>query len=496
MQLAARSRGTGEERLPDRASLVASARTAFGDIGAGATMEEIARSAGISTATLYEQFGDRDQLVDAVLDDLIGSLGTQRDSETEVHHFGTLSIPRLQLRQAVVPLAAMAALLPTGAASTAAAAEEPASPTVLTVSPLWPIVSLDGALGGSLCESDNCESVPYVPFLTASGVKALENRLATIYGSGATVDGPTIVFAFSNGASVAAQWMAAHADDPEAPSPDELSFVLIGNPRRAYGGSMPAMPPSEYQIIDIVRQYDPTADFPDHPFNLLALANIAAGILSPMHLNYRGVDIEDPANIVWTEGNITYVFVPTENLPLLAPLRLLGMGRLADALNEPLKEIVERAYDRPYLPTAEPTPEPTAESTSALSGARVADSTEVDDATVPLGVDPAVDEGDATGDREGVTATTEALGVPAEVTDEATGEPADATDVPAEDPDPDADNDAETDDADDETATDETTTDETADEAADEAAPAGDTTDKPADTRQSDSKDDGGTDAG
>jgi len=46
----------------------------------------------------------------------------------------------------------------------------------------------------------------------------------------------------------------------------------------------------------------------------------------------------------------TYVFVPTDDLPLLTPLRRLGLNDLADALNDPLKERIEKAYDRSYLP--------------------------------------------------------------------------------------------------------------------------------------------------
>lgn len=142
---------------------------------------------------------------------------------------------------------------------------------------------------------------------------------------------------------------------------------MIGNPTRAHGGMYPAMPQTQYQVVDVVRQYDPVADFPADPFNLLAMLNIGAGILSSVHLDYTDVALDDPRNTVWTEGNITYVFVPTQNLPLLTPLRLFGLGWLADELNEPLKEIVERAYDRPYLaeaepldPPAEPAPRPCA----------------------------------------------------------------------------------------------------------------------------------------
>ncbi|HYJ55093.1 MAG TPA: PE-PPE domain-containing protein [Mycobacterium sp.] len=364
MKPAAKRGRAGENRLPDRAWLVAAARTAFGDLGPGASIEEIARSAGISAETLSRQFRDRDELVVAVLDDLVTSLGGD-DAPEPVFRWPAagLRVPRLNLRRTVTPLAAMAALLPLGATPTAAAADEPTPVTVLTVTPLWPVIPLDDALGGSLCEPRSCTPVPYKPFWTADGVRALDSRLSP------AADAPTIVFAFSNGAMVAAKWLTEHADDPGAPSPDELSFVLIGNPRRTYGGSSTAMPPTEYHVVDIVRQYDPKADFPDHP-NLLALANIAGGVLSPMHLDYTGVDIDDPANTVWTEGNTTYVFVPTENLPLLAPLRLIGMGGLADALNEPLKEIVERAYDRPYLASAEAA-SPQTETGSAPSAAAV-----------------------------------------------------------------------------------------------------------------------------
>ncbi|MCH9669117.1 MAG: PE-PPE domain-containing protein [Actinomycetia bacterium] len=257
------------------------------------------------------------------------------------------------------PLAALAALLPLVAAPPAAAAPEPAPAKVLTISPLWPVVPVRSALGGSLCRSNICETVPYVPFWTANGVTSLNRKLTGTADDDPTPDGPTVVFAYSNGALAAARWIAQHSDVPQAPSPEELSFVLIGNPARGHGGTIPPIQPSEYHTLDIVRQYDPLADFPDDPFNLLAMANIAAGIVSPTHLDYTKVDIDDPANTTWTEGTTTYVFVPTPELPLLDPLRLVGMRWLADALNEPLTEIVERAYDRSYLPAA-PTDQPVA----------------------------------------------------------------------------------------------------------------------------------------
>jgi hypothetical protein len=341
-------------------------------------------------------------LVAAVLDDLLTSLREDGSPEAAAdpeplsrRSAAGVRFPRLWRRHAVPLLAFTAALAPlaTPPAASAAAVAPPSGATVLTVSPLWPVVPLNGALGGSLCQTNSCESVRYMPFFTAGGTNALDRRLSSSATLKSTDDTPTVVFGFSNGALVAQRWMTEHAGDPKAPSPDELSFVLIGNPRRAYGGSMPAIPETDYQVVDVVRQYDPLADFPDHP-NLLALANIATGIFSPMHLNYTQVDLDDPNNVVWTEGNTTYVFVPTENLPLLAPLRMLGMTELADQLNAPLKAIVEKAYDRPYLPTTPPAVESTAAATAAESAVTVPSDTTAAKMRVKSRTDEQVSEPD------------------------------------------------------------------------------------------------------
>lgn len=141
-----------------------------------------------------------------------------------------------------------------------------------------------------------------------------------------------------------------------------MTFVVIANATRAYGGSLvvPAggvgaphtevWPDSKYTVIDVAREYDMTADFPNNPSSpsyLLAVANAFAGFLT-IHFDYRDVNINDPANTVWTVGNTTYVLTPTENLPLLSPLRTIGLGAVADRLNGPLKAQIDTAYDRNY----------------------------------------------------------------------------------------------------------------------------------------------------
>ncbi|MDZ5085480.1 MULTISPECIES: PE-PPE domain-containing protein [Mycobacteriaceae] len=253
--------------------------------------------------------------------------------------------------------AAVLPLLPAPTAAAAAAAAVPSVPSPATVLTVFPWEgSMEDELQGTLCRAPN-NCVQIRQFLwDPNGITTIETTIDATPGT-------KVVFSYSEGARSVADWMEQHADDSDAPSPDELSFVLIGNPTRAYGGSdKKVMPQTQYQVIDVSRQYDPASDFPDDPTNFIALLNSLAAF-TVIHTDYEGVDMYDPANIVWKEGNTTYVFVPTEELPLLAPLRNLGLTGLADALNGPLKEIVERAYDRSYLPTA---PEGPAD-TSALS---------------------------------------------------------------------------------------------------------------------------------
>lgn len=251
------------------------------------------------------------------------------------------------IRRTATVLAVGAAVWPLVAGPAAAAATVPPVPSPATVLTIFPWAgSMEDELQGRVCQApNNCVQIDQ-SLWDPRGLAIID----------ATIDataGTKVVFSYSEGARSVTDWLAEHADDPDAPPPGELSFVLIGNPTRAHGGSgRDVMPQTQYQVIDISRQYDPASDFPDHPLNVLALLNTLAAF-TVIHTDYENVDMYDPANIVWTEGNTTYVFVPTENLPLLEPLRRLGLTDLADALNGPLKDIVERGYDRSYLPTEE-----------------------------------------------------------------------------------------------------------------------------------------------
>jgi len=53
--------------------LTAAAVTVFGERGLDAPLEEIAKRAGVSAGTLYNRFGGRDALIDAVMPDLMAA---------------------------------------------------------------------------------------------------------------------------------------------------------------------------------------------------------------------------------------------------------------------------------------------------------------------------------------------------------------------------------------------------------------------------------------
>lgn len=227
------------------------------------------------------------------------------------------------------------------------------SARVVTLNPTPDALEMGEQLQGSICGGNGtpCYEVEYAPIWTGPGyfglgVEALREALTGNPGE------ETTIFAFSEGAVVASQWLEKHLEDPEAyPAPENLTFVVIGNPARKYGGSGTIWgqqwPTSDYKVIDVAQQYDPTVDMPVNNLNVLATLNATMGFFTN-HLGrgYSDVDIDDPANSRWEEDGIEYVFVPAKTLPLVEPLRWVGLGQLADELTPGLQYLIEQGYDR------------------------------------------------------------------------------------------------------------------------------------------------------
>jgi len=260
---------------------------------------------------------------------------------------------------AALPLTIGGASMPAALAAAAAASPliPPGPATVLTHGPTpW---AMDDYLGGVLCDPPKvCKEVrydwiqPYGPI----EIGAPENVARLDAAIHQKTPDPKIVYGYSGGARIASIWLRDHADDKDAPAPQDLSFVLLGNGGRKYGGVngwfwgdlLKTPTETQYDVVDVAKEYDPIADFPTNPFNLLAVANGVAAF-AYVHLRYDEVDLDDPDNIVWKEGKTTYVFVPTEHLPLLQGFYDAGMGDLVADLEPKLREIIDKAYDRTWL---------------------------------------------------------------------------------------------------------------------------------------------------
>lgn len=221
-------------------------------------------------------------------------------------------------------------------------------------------------LQGSLCKSpDVCRPVDYPAwplgeYFNRQGAARLIDAVNALPDST-----PAIPFGHSQGGQViyaaVRQWTA---DPATAPDPSRLSWVSIGNPENAVGGvkRQDGLPPdTPYQGTEVIKQYDGWADWPTGTMNLVAWLNAMAGRRSAHVWGYFDVNLDDPANIRYTPdapngdpGNITYVFVPNDTLPLVAMTGILA-PLLNPILDPVLRPIVESAYDRPFpVPTPQP----------------------------------------------------------------------------------------------------------------------------------------------
>ena len=147
-----------------------------------------------------------------------------------------------------------------------------------------------------------------------------------------------------------------------APSPNQLTFVMIASPFAGNGGIFGRLPgfgipgvtsgmgvaqPSRYDTNYSANMYDTYADFPAY-FNPLALLNSALSIryghpdkfydpLDPATSYAYVTKVENTA----TESTDSYVLYYNPQLPLLGPLRELAAATNTSSFAEPLLSAVE-----------------------------------------------------------------------------------------------------------------------------------------------------------
>jgi hypothetical protein len=221
-------------------------------------------------------------------------------------------------------------------------------------------LTLDQSVALGKANLDNC-------------IKATNCVYNTDLGSAAPAAGDKfVVFGYSQSAMIATlEKRSLAAEFPDGGGPD-VSFEVIGNGNRPNGGFLARGPEgftipgglifggatfngstptdTQYETVDIAGQYDVWADVPLNPLNLIAVANWYS---SYVHYNYKNVSLTDPGIINQGQyGDTTYYMIPTKVLPLLSSVTqvpVIGTA-LADALDAPLRVLVEAAYDRTISP--------------------------------------------------------------------------------------------------------------------------------------------------
>jgi len=186
-----------------------------------------------------------------------------------------------------------------------------------------------------------------------------------------------VIYGISQGAGVAnvEKQRLAEQYPVGTPAPD-IDFVLQGDPNLPNGGlaarfpglyvpildlsfNGPAPTDTQFDTVEINRQYDGAADFPLYPLNVVADLNAVLGFFY-VHTNSFDVSLAPDAStspaFQGTHGDTSYYFFETQDLPLFAPLRMLGVPEPVIDVFEPFfRVLVELGYDR-SIPPWEPTP--------------------------------------------------------------------------------------------------------------------------------------------
>lgn len=215
----------------------------------------------------------------------------------------------------------------------------------------------------------------------ARGVMILDNAIQSTIASGAS---QINVFGYSQSANIVSQEMMAlnPTNTPGGstlPPGVTLNFTLVGDVSNPNGGlltrfpglSLPSLgltfglatPDNSFPTKIFTIEYDGFADFPQYPLNIVSDVNAFFGIIE-LHGQYPYLDPTTAIQLTNTAGpTLTdYYVYPTQNLPLLDPVRAIPVigNPIADLLQPDLKVIVDLGYgsttqgwspDAPNVPT-------------------------------------------------------------------------------------------------------------------------------------------------
>ena len=238
--------------------------------------------------------------------------------------------------------------------------------------PVYPDLVLSWALNGKFNGVDPVSGTPWermaVPWPAQSapfvGWVSLGTSVAVgtnqLHAQVLATPGAKTVVGVSAGTLVVDEAMRRLADDPTAPSKDELNFVVIGagtqslepsdDPltnlfRTLSGYTFKAPPETLYDLSVVTAEYDGFADFPDRWWNVVASANALAGMLITHAGTYfadlSAVPDEDITTTINSAGGVTTTYLMRANeLPLVTVFPGLA------PIESTLKELVDAGYSR------------------------------------------------------------------------------------------------------------------------------------------------------
>lgn len=202
----------------------------------------------------------------------------------------------------------------------------------------------------------------------ARGVISLQNAIHQVIQDPANYNGlPVAVLGYSQSSIVSSLAMPQLLAQGYTPS--QLAFTLLGDPANPNGGllarfpglSLPSLgvtfgtstPSNDFPTTIWSLEYDGFADFPRYPIDIFSDLNALAGIVfihgTYPHLSQAMINSAVTLGQSGEPSMTTYNMIPTQNLPLLTPLRALPVigNPLADLIQPDLKALVNWGYGDP-----------------------------------------------------------------------------------------------------------------------------------------------------
>ena len=222
------------------------------------------------------------------------------------------------------------------------------------------------AFGGYFANYDARISVPFPgdAEFAHSIPEGSDNLYNAIYAHQAALGTPITIGGVSKGAPSVVDVLYRLMKDLEdtedgltPPLPDEMTVAIYGAPSRIFfvGVKYQPVPDTPWDVVVVSAEYDGTADFPDNPFNILAVLNAVNGA-KLRHVDAAFYDIQTlPTRYKVEENSLggtrTTIIIPAERLPLLHDMYESDFWdpKFVAFLDRMLKPIIDSAYNRNWF---------------------------------------------------------------------------------------------------------------------------------------------------